>query len=104
MKRAMKRATAVLHHHQRRPRRPRVVLAAEKEGFRRHQLLLPTALPHVERLIAVSKRRGFKAYVEFHPLEGSIFTAVKCRFCPAYFNPWARGEQRRHAGQHRMGR
>jgi hypothetical protein len=97
----MKRAPAALHHHRPRPRRPRMVLAAEREGFRRHQLLLPSSLPRVVRLIAVSKRRGFKACVEFHPLEGSIFTAVKCRFCPAYFSPWARGEQRRHARQHR---
>jgi hypothetical protein len=96
----MNRAPVAQRRHLRRPRRPRPLLPAEREGIKRHQLLLPLALPHVMRLIANARRHGFKVCVGFHPLEGSIFEAAKCRYCSAYFTPWAHGEQRRHSVRH----
>ena len=43
-----------------------------RSRFKRHELLLPLAMPHVRRLMTPAWRRGF-------------------------LNPWAHGEQPRHA-------
>src|SRR5262245_27270401 len=89
----------VARHHARRPRRPAAPVPLD-ERISKRDALLPTALPHVERLVLAARRRWFKPVTEFHPMEGDILVAVVCRYCRAPFEPYARSRQQQHAAEH----